>query len=119
MPQSDTIRPLVTLDVDHISTDELVAVADWEGPAVTLAIDSSRHGIVAPDGPRRAKSLIDRLDVDVEFIDLTEHPERAAEAQALSGRPNIPVIVFGDGLVLVEPSDDELSAALDERGLGS
>jgi glutaredoxin len=67
---------------------------------------------------RRSKALLDRLDIDVEFIDLTEHPDRAAEAQAVSGRPNIPVIVFGDGLVLVEPSDDELSAALGERGLG-
>ncbi|MEY4648588.1 MAG: hypothetical protein RL009_1004 [Actinomycetota bacterium] len=30
---------------------------------------------------------------------------------------NIPVIQFADGLVLVEPSDDELRAALVERSL--
>lgn len=64
---------------------------------------------------RRSKALLDRRGTAYENIDLTEYPERAEEAQAISGRPNIPVIVFDDGLVLVEPSDDELGAALDAR----
>jgi hypothetical protein len=67
----------VTLDVDRISADDLIAVADWEGPAVTLEIDSRRHGVVAPDGPRRAKALIDRA-------------RRTLEHATLDGRP-IPV----------------------------
>lgn len=68
---------------------------------------------------RRSKALLDQLGITIDFVDLTEHPERAAEAQEISGRPNIPVIVFDDGLVMVEPSDEELEAALDERGLTS
>ncbi|MGA1345278.1 MAG: hypothetical protein ACO35E_04825 [Ilumatobacteraceae bacterium] len=94
MPQSDTIRPLVTLDVDRISTDELVAVADWEGPAVTLTIDSSRHGVIAPDGPRRAKSLIDRArrtlehaTVDGRTIPTTTIRELVTRLLALGGDP--------------------------------
>jgi len=67
---------------------------------------------------RRSTALLDHLGVDVEFIDLTEHPERAAEAEEMSGRPNIPVIVFSDGLVLVEPTDEELETAVSERGPG-
>lgn len=66
---------------------------------------------------RRSKALLDLLGISYDDIDLTEHPERAAEAEALSGRPNIPVIVFDDGLVLVEPTDDDLGAALSARGL--
>lgn len=66
---------------------------------------------------RRSKALLDLHGISYDDIDLTEHPERAAEAEALSGRPNIPVIVFDDGLVLVEPTDDDLGAALSARGL--
>ena len=36
----------------------------------------------------------------------------AAEAEAISGRKNIPVVVLPDGMILVEPSDPELLAAL-------
>ena len=60
----------------------------------------------------RSKSLLDRLGADYEYIDLVARPEEADRAQAISGRTNIPVIVFPDGRHLVEPTDPELEAAL-------
>ena len=68
---------------------------------------------------RRSKALLEHHDIVFEDIDLTDHPERSAEAQEISGRPNIPVIVFDDGAFLIEPSDADLVAALSERGLVS
>lgn len=60
----------------------------------------------------RSKSLLDRLGAEYEYIDLVARPEEADRAQAISGRTNIPVIVFPDGRHLVEPTDHELEAAL-------
>ncbi|MDA0203303.1 MAG: glutaredoxin family protein [Ilumatobacteraceae bacterium] len=68
---------------------------------------------------RRSKELLSRLGVDHVDVDLEAEPDRAAEAEALSGRKRIPVIHFDDGLVLSEPSDAELEQALRERGLVS
>jgi len=55
--------------------------------------------------------------VEYELKDVEHSAELAAEAEQIAGRKNIPVIKFDDGLVLVEPSDDALRAALAERGL--
>lgn len=60
----------------------------------------------------RSKALLDRVGADYDYIDLVARPDEADTAQAISGRTNIPVIVFPDGRHLVEPSDTELSAAL-------
>lgn len=60
----------------------------------------------------RSKALLDRLGADYGYIDLVARPEEADRAQAISGRTNIPVIVFPDGRHLVEPTDPELEAAL-------
>jgi len=60
----------------------------------------------------RSKALLERLGTDYKYIDLVARPEEADRAQAISGRTNIPVIVFPDGRHLVEPSDAELEAAL-------
>ncbi|MFC4335472.1 glutaredoxin family protein [Salininema proteolyticum] len=61
---------------------------------------------------RRAKKLLDGEGVDYEYIDLEAVPEAADEARSISGRTNIPVVVFPDGSHLVEPSNDELLAKL-------
>ncbi len=66
---------------------------------------------------RRSKQLLTRLGVEHIDVDLEAEPDRAAEAEALSGRKRIPVVQFADGLVLSEPSDDELERAVRERGL--
>ena len=66
---------------------------------------------------RRAKTVLDSESVQFEYVDLEADPSKAAEAEAISGRKNIPVIQFADGEFLVEPSDAELREALSERGL--
>lgn len=63
---------------------------------------------------RRSKALLERHGIDYEYIDLERVVEAAARAQAISGRTNIPVIVFPDGTHLTEPSDAQLRAKLDE-----
>ena len=54
---------------------------------------------------RRSKKLLDTLNVDYDYVDLEAVVEGAAQAEAISGRKNIPVIAFPDGTHQVEPSD--------------
>jgi len=61
---------------------------------------------------RRSKALLDRLEVDYDYVDVEASKEAADAAHAISGRTNIPVIVFPDGSHVVEPSDAQLSARL-------
>ena len=61
---------------------------------------------------RRTKRALDAAGVDYDYRDLEAEPEAAAEAESISGRKNIPVVVLPDGVVLVEPSDAEVLAAL-------
>ncbi|GLI27663.1 NrdH-redoxin [Agromyces rhizosphaerae] len=63
---------------------------------------------------RRSKALLDRLDVDYDYVDLEEEFDGAERAKAISGRTQIPVVVFPDGTHVVEPTDAELAAKLDE-----
>ncbi|MGV8885141.1 MAG: glutaredoxin family protein [Microbacteriaceae bacterium] len=66
---------------------------------------------------RRAKTFLDEKGVTYEYIDLEAVPEAAEAALAISGRTNIPVIVFGDGTHQVEPSNADLEAKLAELGV--
>jgi len=61
----------------------------------------------------RTKRALDVAGVDYVYRDLVAEPEAAAEAEAISGRKNIPVVGLPDGVVLVEPSDPELLGALE------
>ncbi|WP_104082000.1 glutaredoxin domain-containing protein [Cryobacterium sp. Y11] len=61
---------------------------------------------------RRSKSLLDRLEVDYDYVDLLLVDEGADRARAISGRTNIPVIVFPDDTHMVEPSDAEVRTKL-------
>lgn len=63
---------------------------------------------------RRSKKLLDEKGVAYEYIDLEAVPEAAEAALAISGRTNIPVIVFSDGTHQVEPSNADLKAKLAE-----
>ncbi len=54
---------------------------------------------------RRTEALLDSLDVEWTKIDVERSADAAAEAQRISGRTSIPVVVFPDGSHLVEPSD--------------
>ena len=64
---------------------------------------------------RRAKRMLDNMDASYAYIDVDADLDAKAEAIELSGRKNIPVIVFPDGHVLVEPTDPELEQALLRR----
>jgi mycoredoxin len=63
---------------------------------------------------RRSKALLDGRGVDYEYVDLEVEFDGAARAKAISGRTNIPVVVFPDGTHFTEPTDAELGAKLDE-----
>ncbi len=66
---------------------------------------------------RRSERLLDTLGVEYLKKDVEESAEFTEEARAISGRTNIPVILFADGVHLVEPSDALLHAELSIRGL--
>ena len=68
---------------------------------------------------RRSKKLMDTLGVAYLEQNVEESAEMAAKAEAIAGRKNIPVIVFEDGVHLVEPSDADLYAELKIRGLAT
>ena len=61
---------------------------------------------------RRAKAVFDTDGVAYDYIDLETVEDAAARALAISGRTNIPVVVFPDGSHLVEPTATELRAKL-------
>jgi glutaredoxin len=61
----------------------------------------------------RTKRALDVAGVDYMYRDLVAEPEAAAEAESISGRKNIPVVVLPGGVVLVEPSDPELLGGLE------
>ena len=66
---------------------------------------------------RRSEALLKALNVEYEKKDVEQSTEYTEEAKAISGRTNIPVIVFSDGQHLVEPSDAVLQAELKVRGI--
>jgi glutaredoxin len=65
---------------------------------------------------RRSKKLLDGLGVSYDYVDLETVVDGADRARAISGRTQIPVIVFADDTHLVEPSDAEVRAKLTELG---
>ncbi|WP_147919566.1 mycoredoxin [Ruania zhangjianzhongii] len=66
---------------------------------------------------RRAKATLERTGVAYEYVDLVADPSAADRAQQISGRTNIPVVVFPDGSHQVEPSEEDLQAKLAGLGL--
>ena len=66
---------------------------------------------------RRSEALLKALNVDFLEKDIEHSVEFTEEARAISGRTNIPVVLFADGKFLVEPSDPQLHAELVVRGL--
>ena len=65
---------------------------------------------------RRSKKLLDGLGVAYDYVDLETVADGADRARAISGRTQIPVIVFADDTHLVEPSDAAVRAKLTELG---
>lgn len=65
----------------------------------------------------RSARLLDRLDVDYAHHDVEHDNTSKDKAIEISGKQSIPVITFGDGTFLVEPSDPQLQAKLLELGV--
>lgn len=62
---------------------------------------------------RRSKRLLDKHNVTYEYINLEENPTASDQVMKINnGLQSIPTIVFPDGSVLVEPSDEELENKL-------
>lgn len=64
---------------------------------------------------RRSKAFLDENKAQYEYINLDEDPGAAAEVERINnGYQSIPTIVFPNGKILVEPSNEELMKALEE-----
>lgn len=63
---------------------------------------------------RRAKEFLGGKGVEYEYIDLEKDPNAAAEVERINnGLQSIPTIIFPNGSVLAEPSNEQLQEALD------
>lgn len=63
---------------------------------------------------RRTKAQLDSLGIDYRYIDLEADPSAADVARDISGRTNIPVVVYPDGTHHVEPSNADVESKLRE-----
>lgn len=70
---------------------------------------------------RRSQALLDRLGIEYAFVDVDHSAEASAwVAEQNGGQRRIPAIVVAPGQpVLIEPSDPELLAALQEAGFAT
>lgn len=66
---------------------------------------------------RRTKAQLDGLGVDYSYVNLVETPDAADVARDISGRTNIPVVVYPDSSHHVEPSNADVEAKLRELSL--
>ncbi len=65
----------------------------------------------------RTKKQLDELGVAYEYVDLVAVPEAADVAREISGRTNIPVVVYPDASHHVEPSNADVESKLRELSL--
>jgi glutaredoxin-like protein len=64
---------------------------------------------------RRSKRLLAKLNIEYKLIDVESDLTAADKVREINGgMQSIPVIVFDDGTHLTEPSDDALTAKLQE-----
>jgi len=62
----------------------------------------------------RARFFLDQRGVEYEYINIDKDPSAATEVERInSGMQSIPTILFPNGDVLVEPSNEELTIALE------
>lgn len=66
---------------------------------------------------RRTKAQLDELGIPYSYVDLVAEPAAAEIARDISGRTNIPVVVYPDATHQVEPSNADVEAKLRELGL--
>ncbi len=61
---------------------------------------------------RRTKKQLDGLGIEYTYVDLEAEPAAAEVAREISGRMNIPVVVYPDATHHVEPSNDDVEQKL-------
>ena len=66
---------------------------------------------------RRAKLIFDRAGAHYRYVDLVQDPDAAEVARDISGRTNIPVILYPDHSHQVEPSNADMLRKIAELGL--
>lgn len=63
---------------------------------------------------RRAKKILDSRKIPYIWINVDQDPEAAKKVEQINnGYRSVPTIIFPDGTLLVEPSDNELLKKLD------
>ena len=61
----------------------------------------------------RARRLLDQYQVPYKWIDIDRDPEARSYVQQINGGyRSVPIVVFPDGSILVEPSNAELAEKL-------
>lgn len=65
----------------------------------------------------RTKKQLDELGVSYRYVDLVAEPDAADVARDISGRTNIPVVLYPDGTHHVEPANSDVEAKLRELSL--
>jgi glutaredoxin-like protein len=65
----------------------------------------------------RTKKQLDELGIDYRYVDLVADPDAADVAREISGRTNIPVVVYPDASHHVEPSNADVETKLRELSL--
>ncbi|SDH48992.1 glutaredoxin family protein [Agrococcus jejuensis] len=66
---------------------------------------------------RRTKAQLDGLGVPYRYVDLEAEPDAVEVAREISGRTQIPVVVYPDATHHVEPSNADVDAKLRELGI--
>ena len=62
---------------------------------------------------RRARAVFDKHQIAYKWIDIDRDPEGRKFVESVNkGMRSVPTIIFPDGSMLVEPSDDELAVKL-------
>lgn len=65
----------------------------------------------------RTKKQLDDLGVEYTYVDLVAEPAAADVAKDISGRTNIPVVVYPDASHHVEPRNEDVESKLRELSL--
>jgi glutaredoxin len=82
--------------------------------------DITMYGTLWCPDCHRAKAVLKRLGVSFTEIDIDRNKEgRQVVLEKNGGKQVVPTILFPDGSILVEPSNDELSSKIIELDLAS
>ena len=65
----------------------------------------------------RTKKQLDELGIAYEYVDLVADPTAADVAREITGRTNIPVVVYPDSTHHVEPSNADVESKLRELAI--